>query len=155
MIDDMTALIGVRIELRDAQGEIAGSIYCEDKFEAVAVPQRGDLLALTAIAGPPTTGGSLAEIQAVHALADNFPFMKVDHLEHYPTADFEIGDRSGCIVVVHGLAPSSDDGALALVQLFGLKGWIVSPSSADLESAGPFSQAAYAWMAKKDKPQED
>ncbi|MDQ2873586.1 MAG: hypothetical protein M3Y33_01655 [Actinomycetota bacterium] len=151
----MSVLIGVRIELRGANGELVGSIFCEDKFETITVPQRGDLLALTAIAGPSTADSSLPEIQAVHALADAFPFMKVDHLEHYPTADFQIGDRPGCIVVVHGAAPSSDEGALALVQLFGLKGWTVSPGSADPQSAGPFNRAAYAWMAEKNKPRED
>jgi hypothetical protein len=42
----------MRIELRDDQGKLVGAIYCEDAFEAVAVPQRGDLVALAAIAGP-------------------------------------------------------------------------------------------------------
>jgi hypothetical protein len=47
----MSALIGVRIELRDAHGKLVGAVYCEDRFEAVAVPQRGDLVALAAITG--------------------------------------------------------------------------------------------------------
>jgi len=34
----MSALIGLRIELRDAHGRLVGAVYCEDQFEAVAVP---------------------------------------------------------------------------------------------------------------------
>jgi hypothetical protein len=151
----MSVLIGVRIELRDTQGKLTGAIYCEDKLEAVAVPQRGDLLALTAVAGPPTVGSSLAELQSVHALADAFPFLKVDHLEHYPTADHDAGERPGCTVVLHGRAPSGDEAASALVRLCGLKGWTISPGAADPESPDPFSQAAYAWLAKDDKPRAD
>lgn len=69
----MSVLIGMRIELRDAQGELAGALYLQDAFEAVAVPQRGDLVALTAIAGPLIGNSGLAAIQAVQALADAFP----------------------------------------------------------------------------------
>ena len=49
----MSALIGLRIELRDAHGKLIGAVYCEDQFEVVAVPQRGDLVALAAITGLP------------------------------------------------------------------------------------------------------
>lgn len=151
----MSVLIGIRIELRDAQGKIAGAILCEDKFEAVAVPQRGDLLALTAIAGPPTAGSSFAEHQSVQEPADAFPFCKVNHLEHYPTADHQVGERPGCIVVMHGRAPSDDAGASALVRLFGLKGWVITPGAADPETPDPFSKAAYAWLAEEGKPGAD
>ena len=59
MMQGMSALIGIRIELRDVQGKLAGAVYCEDQLEAVSVPQRGDLVALTAIVGlPPLTAPS-------------------------------------------------------------------------------------------------
>jgi len=151
----MSVFVGIRIELRDAQGKISGAILCEDKFEAVAVPQPGDLLALTAIAGPPTAGSSFAELQSVQELADAFPFVKVDHLEHYPTADHQVGERPGRIVVSHGHAPSDDEGASALVRLFGLKGWVISPGAADPKSPDPFCKAAYAWLAEEGKPRAD
>ena len=101
----MSVLIGVRIELRDAQGALVGAIYCEDKLEAVAVPQRGDLAALSAIVGPAVPDSSLAELQSVHGPADPFPFLRVDHLEYYPAADHQVGGQAGCMVVVHGRAP--------------------------------------------------
>lgn len=155
-VDDtgMSVLTGIRIELRDAQGKIAGAILCEDKFEAVAVPQRGDLLALNAIAGPPTAGSSFAELQSVQELADAFPFVKVDHLEHHPTADHEAGERPGCIVVLHGSAPSDDEGASA--------GQVVRPEGLGYHTrcrgsrvAKSFCKAAYAWLAEEGKPWAD
>lgn len=151
----MSVLIGIRIELRDAQSKITGAILCEDKFEAVAIPQRGDLLALTAITGPPTAGSSFAELQSVEELADAFPFVKVNHLEHHPTADYQVGEPPRCIVVLHGRAPSDDEGASALVRLFGLNGWVISPGAADPESPDPFCKAAYAWLAEEGKPRAD
>lgn len=156
-VDDtgMSVIIGIRIELRDAQGKITGAILCEDKFESVAVPQRGDLVALTAIAGPPTAGSSFAELQSVQELADAVPFCKVNHLEHYPTADYQVGERPGCIAVLHGRAPSDDASASALVRLFGLKGLVSSPCAADPESPDPFCKAAYAWLAEEGKPGAD
>jgi hypothetical protein len=115
----MSALIGLRIELRDAHGKLVGAVYCEDQFEAVAVPQRGDLVALAAITGLPAPDSSFAERDSLHGLADAFPFLTVHHLEHYPTADHQVGERPGCTVVLYGRAPSDNDGATALVQLFG------------------------------------
>jgi hypothetical protein len=150
MMQGMSALIGVRIELRDAHGDLVGAIYCEDQFEAIAVPQRGDLVALTAVTGLPATDSSLAERQSLHRLADAFPFLTVRHLEHYPTADHQVGERPGCTVVLHGRAPLDIDGATALVRLFGLKGWTISPAGTASEAA--FNQAAYAWLTREDKP---
>lgn len=147
----MNALIGIRIELRDAQSQLVGAIYCEDQLEAVSVPQRGDLVALTAITGLPAPDSSLAERQGVHGLADAFPFMTVDHLEHYPTADRHVGERPGCVIVLRGHAPPDIDDATALVRLFGLKGWTISPVSASSEA--PFNRAAAAWLAAEGKPQ--
>jgi hypothetical protein len=80
-----------------------------------------------------------------------FPLLKVDHLEHYPTADHQVGGRPGCMVIFHGGAPSTEVGAAALARLFGLKGWTISPSAADPNSAGPFSRAAYAWLAQSNQ----
>lgn len=60
-MEGMNTLIGIRIELRDAQGMLVGAVYCEDHLEAVSVPQRGDLVALTAITGLPASDSSLAE----------------------------------------------------------------------------------------------
>jgi len=151
----MSVLIGVRIELRDAQGELVGAIYCEDKLEAVAVPQRGDLVALSAIVGPAAPDSSLAELQSVHGLADPFPFLRVDHLEHYPAADHQVGGQAGCMVVVHGCAPSGIDEATALVRLFALKGWIVSPTGISPEAANPFSRAMQEWQAQEGGPREN
>jgi hypothetical protein len=94
---------------------------CEDQFEAVAVPQRSDLVALAAITGLPAPDSSSAERDSLHGLADAFPFLTVHHLEHYPTADHQVGERPGCTVVLHGHAPSEIDGATALVRLFGLR----------------------------------
>jgi len=142
----MSALIGVRIELRDAHGKLVGAVYCEDRFEAVAVPQRGDLVALTAITGLPVPDSSFAERDGLRGLADAFPFLTVHHLEHYPTADHQVGERPGCTVVLHGRAPSDIDGATALVRLFGLKGWTISPI--DGASEATFNQAANAWLAR-------
>ncbi len=153
MMQGMSALIGIRIELRDVQGKLAGAVYCEDQLEAVSVPQRGDLVALTAIAGLPAPDSSLAELQSIHGLADAFPFLTVHHLEHYPTADHQVGERPGCIVVMHGRAPSDIDGSTALVRLFGLKGWTISPTSTSSES--PFNRAAYAWLAEKGEPRAE
>jgi hypothetical protein len=34
----MSALIGVRIELRDAHGKLVGAVYCEDQFVIGAGP---------------------------------------------------------------------------------------------------------------------
>ena len=104
MMEGMNALIGIRIELRDAQGMLVGAVYCEDQLEAVSVPQRGDRVALTAIAGLPASDSSLAERQSVLRLADAFPFMTVDHLEHYPTADHQVGEQPSCMVILHGCA---------------------------------------------------
>jgi hypothetical protein len=70
----VSALIGIRIEFYDAEGEFGGAMYCEDKFEVVAIPHRGDLICLAAIPGQTTP---LAEIQGVQGLAEEFPFMKV------------------------------------------------------------------------------
>jgi hypothetical protein len=144
----MSVLIGVRIELRNAEGELSGAIYCENGLEVLAVPQHGDLVALAAIAGLPNADSSMAELQSVHGLADAFPFMSVHHLEHYPAADHEVGGRPGCIVVLHGRTPSDLDGASALVRLFGLRGWTISPIGAGKESPDPFRKAANAWLAE-------
>ena len=146
----MSALIGVRIELRDAHGKLVGAVYCEDQFEAVAVPQRGDLVALAAITGLPAPDSSSAERDSLHGLADEFPFLTVHHLEHYPTADHQVGERPGCSVVLHGHAPSDIDAATALVRLFGLKGWTVSPVGVGSEAA--FNQAANTWLARGKPP---
>ena len=146
----MSALIGVRIELRDAHGELVGAVHCEDQFEAVAVPQRGDLVALAAITGLPAPDSSLGECDSLQGLADAFPFSTVHHLEHHPTTDHQVGERPGCTVVLHGRAPSDIDGATALVRLFGLKGWTISPVGAASEAA--FNQAANAWLAREDRP---
>ena len=86
-------------------------------------------------------------------MADAFPFLTVHHLEHYPTADHQVGERPGCIVVMHGRAPSDIDGSTALVRLFGLKGWTISPTSTSSES--PFNRAAYAWLAEKGEPRAE
>ena len=43
-----------------------GAVYCEDQFEAVAVPQRGDLVALAAITGLPAPDSSSAERDSLH-----------------------------------------------------------------------------------------
>ena len=146
----MSALIGLRIELRDAHGKLVGAVYCEDQFEAVAVPQQGDLVALAAITGLPAPDSSFAERDSLLGLADAFPFLTVNHLEHYPTADHQVGKRPGCTVVLHGRAPSDIDGATALVQLFGLKGWTISPIGAASEAA--FNQAANTWLARGKPP---
>jgi hypothetical protein len=76
--------------------------------------------------------------------------LTVHHLEHYPTADHQVGERPGCTVVLHGHAPSDIDGATALVRLFGLKGWTVSPVGDGSEAA--FNQAANAWLARGKPP---
>jgi hypothetical protein len=146
----MSALIGLRIELRDAHGKLVGAVYCEDQFEAVEIPQRGDLVALAAITGLPASDSSFAERDSLHGLADAFPFLTVHHLEHYPTADHQVGERPGCTVVLHGRAPSDIEGATTLVQLFGLKGWTISPIGAASEAA--FNQAANAWLATHKPP---
>lgn len=91
----------------------------------------------------------------MHGLADAFPFLKVHHLEHYPTAEHQVGERPGCTVVLHGRAPSRLDGASALVRLFGLKGWTISPGATSPESPDPVSQAAHTWLAEEGKPQAD
>jgi hypothetical protein len=145
---DMSVLIGVRIELRNSEGKLSGAIYCEDRFEAVAVPQKGDLVALAAIAGPLNADSSLAESQSVHGLADAFPFMRVQYLEHFPAADHEVGGKPGCIVVLHGRTPSDLEGASALVRRFGMQGWIISAVRASEDSPDPFHQAANAWLAE-------
>jgi hypothetical protein len=107
-------------------------------------------VALAAITGLPASDSSSAERDSLHGLADEFPFLTVHHLEHYPTADHQVGERPGCTVVLHGHAPSDIDGATALVRLFGLKGWTVSPVGAGSEAA--FNQAANAWLARGKPP---
>ena len=146
----MNALIGIRIELRDAQGMLVGAVYCEDQLETVSVPQRGDLVALTAITGLPASDGPLAERRRVLGLADAFPFMTVDHLEPYPTADHQVDERPSCMVILNGCAPPDIDSATALVRLFGPKGWTISPIGAISEA--PFNQATCAWLATESKP---
>src|SRR5258708_7636286 len=106
-----------------------------------------------ATVGLPAPDSSLAELQSIHGLADAFPFLTVHHLEHYPTADHQVGERPGCIVVMHGRAPSDIDGSTALVRLFGLKGWTISPTATSSES--PFNRAAYAWLTEKGGPRAD
>lgn len=51
MMQGMSALIGIRIELRDIQGKLAGAVYCEDQLEAVPVPS-----AATWWRSPPSSG---------------------------------------------------------------------------------------------------
>jgi hypothetical protein len=151
----VSALIGIRIELYDADGEFGGAMYCEDKFDVVAVPQRGDLIGLTAIAGQVTPDSSLAELHGVQSLADEFPFMKVVRLEHYPAADHQVGGRPGCIVVLRGRTPADIEEATAVVRLFGLKGWTISGNSPGSAPAGPFSQATAAWLADQGRPRAE
>jgi hypothetical protein len=98
----MSLLIGIRIELLDTDGRFAGAISGEDRFEVVAVPQPGNLVALAAVAGPPAADSSLPELQSIHALADAFPFMTVHRIEHFPAADHQVGERPGCIVASKG-----------------------------------------------------
>ena len=59
------------------------------------------------------------------------------------------------MVVVHGRAPSGIDEATALVRLFALKGWIVSPTGTSPEAANPFSKAVQAWQAQEGGPHEN
>ena len=121
----MSVLIGIRIELLDAGGSLAGAIWYEDRFEVLAVPQRGDVVALAAIASLPAVDSSLPELQSVHALADAFPFMTVRRIEHLPAADHQVGERPG---------------------------WTMSAQTADLGSSDPFSRAVGVWRAKESKP---
>jgi hypothetical protein len=151
----MSALIGIRIELYDAEGGFGGAMYCEDKFEVVAVPRRGDMIGLAAIAGQATSDSSLAEIQGVHGLAEEFPFMKVVRLEHYPAADHQVGGRPGCIVVLRGRTPPGIEEATAVVQLFGLKGWTIFADGPRSAPASPFGQATAAWLADQGRPRAE
>lgn len=75
----------------------------------------------------------------MHGLAEEFPFMKVVRLEHYPADDHQVGGRPGCIVVLRGRTPPGIEEATAVVRLFGLKGWTISAGSPGSAPAGAFS----------------